>query len=58
MSILAYAYARYSSDNQNETSIESQLAEIQKYADTHGYEITETFIDRERSAAAVKSFCA
>jgi site-specific DNA recombinase len=52
--IPAYAYARYSSDNQNETSIESQLAEIRRYADAHGYEITETFIDRERSAAAVK----
>ena len=52
--IPAYAYARYSSDNQNETSIESQLAEIQRYADAHGYEIVETFIDRERSAAAVK----
>jgi site-specific DNA recombinase len=52
--IPAYAYARYSSDNQNETSIESQLAEIQRFAAAHDYEIVETFIDRERSAAAVK----
>ncbi|MDR1379550.1 MAG: recombinase family protein [Synergistaceae bacterium] len=54
LSIPSYAYARYSSDNRNETSIESQLAEIQRYADAHGYEIVETFIDRERSAAAMK----
>jgi site-specific DNA recombinase len=52
--IPAYAYARYSSDNQNETSIESQLAEIRRYADAYEYEIVETFIDRERSAATVK----
>jgi site-specific DNA recombinase len=52
--IPAFAYARYSSENQNETSIESQLTEIRAYADRHGYKIIDTFIDRERSAAAAK----
>lgn len=52
--IPAFAYARFSSDNQNEVSIDSQLAEIQTFADKHGYEIIDTFVDRERSAAAAK----
>lgn len=35
----AVIYARYSSDNQREESIEGQLRECQSYAEKHGYSL-------------------
>lgn len=46
---LAAVYARYSSHNQGEQSIEGQLAEAQKYATAHGYTIVQEYIDRAKS---------
>ena len=43
-------YARYSSDNQREESIEGQLRENKAYAKRNGIEIVGTYIDRAVSA--------
>ncbi len=43
-------YARYSSDNQREESIEGQIRECQEYADKQGISIFGTYIDRAYSA--------
>ncbi len=43
-------YARYSSDNQREESIEGQLRENTAFAEKHGIEIVDTYIDRAFSA--------
>ena len=42
----AVVYARYSSDNQTEQSIEGQLRVCTEYAEKHHLEIVETYIDR------------
>lgn len=41
----AAAYARYSTDNQTENSIEYQLQEIRAYCSTHDIQIVATFTD-------------
>ena len=46
----AVIYARYSSDNQREESIEGQLRECQEYADQQGITVLGTYIDRAYSA--------
>ncbi|MBO8140227.1 MAG: recombinase family protein [Thermosipho sp. (in: Bacteria)] len=46
----AAAYARYSSNNQSETSIEAQLQAIEEFARQNGYIIIEKYIDRAKSA--------
>ena len=46
----AVLYARYSSDAQREESIEGQLRENKAYAEKHGFEIVDTYIDRACSA--------
>lgn len=43
-------YARYSSDNQREESIEGQLRECKEYAARNGIRIINTYIDRAFSA--------
>lgn len=43
-------YARYSSDNQREESIEGQLRECKEYAERQGITILSTYIDRALSA--------
>lgn len=43
-------YARYSSENQREESIEGQLRECKKYAEEKGITILGTYIDRAYSA--------
>ena len=43
-------YARYSSDNQREESIEGQLRECKEYAERNGITILVTYIDRALSA--------
>ena len=42
-------YARYSSHNQNEQSIEGQLEFCRNYAKQHNYKIIEEYIDRAQS---------
>lgn len=47
-------YARYSSDNQREESIEGQIRENMAYAERNGIEIVGTYIDRAYSARTDK----
>ena len=42
----AVIYARYSSDNQREESIEGQFRECQVFAERKGYTIIKTYADR------------
>ncbi len=46
----AVIYARYSSDNQREESIEGQIRECTAYAEKNGFYILDTYIDRALSA--------
>lgn len=46
----AVIYARYSSDNQSEASIEGQLREVGAYAERNGITIVASYIDRALSA--------
>jgi Site-specific recombinases, DNA invertase Pin homologs len=50
MSINAVIYARYSSDNQREESIDGQLRECKAFAKKQGMLLVETYIDRALSA--------
>ena len=43
-------YARYSSDNQREESIEGQIRENRAFAEKNGIEIVDIYIDRAVSA--------
>jgi len=45
----AVAYARYSSDNQREESIDAQLRAINAFADRYGYEIVKVYSDEALS---------
>ena len=45
----AVIYARYSSAQQTENSIDGQLRECNRFADLHGYRIIGTYIDRAKS---------
>ena len=46
----AVIYARYSSDNQREESIEGQLRECNEFAERNGITVLSTYIDRALSA--------
>ncbi len=46
----AVIYARYSSDNQTEASIEGQLRECMEFAEHSGIEVIKSYIDRALSA--------
>jgi DNA invertase Pin-like site-specific DNA recombinase len=48
--IKAVIYARYSSDNQREESIDGQIRECTAYAMRNGFEIVHNYIDRALSA--------
>jgi len=48
----AVAYARYSSEAQTDDSIEAQLREIRKYAESRGYSLEHEYIDRAKSASS------
>ena len=48
--IKAVAYARYSSDNQRDESIDAQLRAIDEYAKKEGYVIVDKYIDQALSA--------
>ena len=45
----AVIYARYSSNNQTEQSIEGQLRVCNNYAQSHGITVVGTYIDRALS---------
>ncbi len=47
-------YARYSSDNQREESIEGQIRECKEYAEKHDIHIINEYIDRARSATTAR----
>lgn len=46
----AVIYARYSSDNQREESIDGQLRECMAYAERKGLTVIHSYIDRALSA--------
>ena len=50
----AVIYARYSSDNQREASIEDQLEICRRYIDRQGWTLVETYEDRALSGASDK----
>lgn len=45
----AVIYARFSSDKQNEASIEGQLRECMQYAEFNGIQVIGNYIDRAMS---------
>ena len=49
----AVIYARFSTDLQNERSVEDQITLCRKHAEQHGLAIVKTFEDRARSGASV-----
>lgn len=53
MSKTAVLYARYSTDLQNEKSVEDQFALCEKYATREGLKIVERFSDRAKSGATM-----
>ena len=50
----AVAYTRFSSENQNDVSIEAQMRAIKEYAVKNDYEIVKQYIDRAKSASSDK----
>ncbi|MDD6710074.1 MAG: recombinase family protein, partial [Ruminococcus sp.] len=46
----AVIYARYSSHQQTEQSIEGQLRDCHTFAERHGYNVVYEYIDRAKSA--------
>ncbi|BCG56743.1 recombinase family protein [Paenibacillus sp. URB8-2] len=48
----AAVYARYSSDNQRDESIDAQVRAIEEFAQRNGYTVVETYIDRARTATS------
>jgi site-specific DNA recombinase len=48
----AVIYARYSSDNQSEASIEDQLEVCRRYIERHGWTLARTYEDRALSGAS------
>ena len=49
-SLRGIIYARYSSDNQTENSIEGQLRECKAFAENKGIVIVDSYIDRAQNA--------
>ena len=50
----AVVYARFSSDNQRDESIDAQLRAINEYADKNNIKIVKVFADRAKSATSDK----
>ena len=50
----AVIYARYSSDNQKETSIEDQLRLCNEYAERNGMQVVHEYCDKAKSGTSVK----
>mgnify|MGYP005855885979 CR=1 FL=1 len=53
--LTAVAYARFSSDNQREESIDAQLRAISEYANKHSIRIVKIYTDEARSATTTDS---
>ena len=49
----AVIYARYSSDNQREESIEGQIRECTAYAEKNGITIVKHYIDRSEGCSRI-----
>jgi site-specific DNA recombinase len=49
---LVFIYARYSSDRQQDRSIEDQIALTQAYCERKGYQVANVFADRAKSGAS------
>jgi Site-specific recombinases, DNA invertase Pin homologs len=47
-------YARFSSDNQRDESIDAQVRAIRKYCEDNGYIVVKVYIDRAKSATSDK----
>ncbi len=54
MSVRAVGYSRYSTDLQNEKSIEDQEALIRRYAKQQGFEIVKLYSDAAKSGASIR----
>ncbi len=52
--VRAALYARFSSDNQREESIDAQVRAIQDYARRNNLHIVKTYVDRAKSATSDK----
>ena len=52
--MIGVIYARYSSDNQREESIDGQVRECLAYAEKNGIQVIETYIDRAMTAKTDK----
>jgi hypothetical protein len=52
--VRAALYARFSSDNQREESIDAQVRAIQDYATRNNLQSVRTFVDRAKSATSDK----
>lgn len=50
----AVIYARYSSTQQTENSIDGQLRECNRFAEFHGYTVIGTYVDRAKSGTSVE----
>ena len=50
----AVIYARYSSTQQTENSIDGQLRECRRFAEYHGYTILAEYIDRAKSGTSAE----
>ncbi|MBO4235221.1 MAG: recombinase family protein [Firmicutes bacterium] len=50
----AVIYARYSSDRQNEMSIDGQIAECRRYAEAHDLIVVQEYIDKAYTATTDK----
>ena len=50
----AVKYPRYSSDKQNEMSIEGQIRECRAYAESHDLFVVQEYIDRAQTATTDK----
>lgn len=50
----AVIYARYSSYNQTEMSIEGQISDVERYAASHDLKIVDTYIDRAKSGTGAE----
>ena len=48
-------YARYSSDNQREESVEGQIRECNEYAQKKGYTVINTYVDRAISGKSAEN---
>ena len=48
----AVIYARYSSDNQRDASIDDQVEVCRRYADRQGWQIVRVYDDRSASGAS------